>query len=133
MKRDYLRRVLVKDENINRLRLNGLRKNTILPRELQSVADKQIAALPYRSSITHLSNRCAVTSRGVGNVLKWRVSRFMFRHMCDYNKMAGGMRAHWLYGRRPLPIDERKKLKGFTHELSRPSSMLHQHTKPKQY
>lgn len=133
MKRDYLRRVLVKNENINRLRLNGLRKNTILPRELQSVADKQIAALPYRSSITLLSNRCAVTSRGVGNVLKWRVSRFVFRHMCDYNKMSGGMRAHWLYGRRPMPIDELNERKAFTNEMPRRRNMFHQHTKPKEY
>lgn len=95
MKRDFERRMLVKNENINRLRLNALRKNTILPREVQSVADKQIGALPYRSSITHITNRCAVTSRGVGNVHKYRLSRFIFRHLIDYNKMSGGQRALW--------------------------------------
>lgn len=95
MKRDYLRRKLVEKENIKRLRLNGLRKNTILPRELQEVADAEIAALPYRSSITHLTNRCAVTSRSRGNVLRWRLSRFVFRHLIDYNKMSGGQRAMW--------------------------------------
>lgn len=95
MKRDVLRRVLVKNENINRLRLNGLRKNTILPKEIQAEADKEIAALPYRSSITHLTNRCAITSRARGNVLKWRLSRFVFRHLIDYNKMSGGQRAMW--------------------------------------
>lgn len=95
MKRDYLRRKLVEKENITRLRLNGLRKNTILPRELQEVADAEIAALPYRSSITHLTNRCAVSSRSRGNVLRWRLSRFFFRHLVDYNKMSGGQRAMW--------------------------------------
>lgn len=95
MKRDYLRRKLVEKENINRLRLNALRKNTILPRELQEVADVEIAALPYRSSITHLTNRCAVTSRSRGNVLRWRLSRFVFRHLTDYNRMSGIQRAHW--------------------------------------
>lgn len=97
MKRDYDRRMVVKKENITRLRLNALRKNTILPRELQSVADKQIGALTYHSSITHLSHRCAVTSRypGVGNVFKWRLSRFVFRDLVDNNKMSGGQRALW--------------------------------------
>lgn len=95
MKRDYLRRKLVEKENIKRLRINALRKNTILPRELQEVADAEIAALPYRSSITHLTNRCTVTSRSRGNVLRWRISRFVFRHLTDYNKMSGVQRAHW--------------------------------------
>lgn len=95
MKRDYLRRELVKNENITRLRLNGLRKNTILPREIQEAANSEIAALPYRSSITHLTNRCVVTSRSRGNVLRWRISRFIFRHIADYNKSSGIQRAMW--------------------------------------
>lgn len=95
MKRDFLRRKLVERENITRLRINALRKNTILPRELQEVADAEIAALPYRSSITHLTNRCAVTSRARGNVLKWRLSRFVFRYLSDHNLMSGIQRAHW--------------------------------------
>lgn len=95
MKRDYLRRELVRTDNIHRLRLNALRKNTILPKELQEVADAEIAALPYRSSITHLTNRCVVTSRSRGNVLRWRISRFIFRHLADYNKSSGIQRAMW--------------------------------------
>lgn len=95
MKRDFLRRKLVERENITRLRINALRKNTILPRELQEVADAEIAALPYRSSITHLTNRCALTSRARGNVLKWRLSRFVFRYLSDHNLMSGIQRAHW--------------------------------------
>lgn len=95
MKKDFLRRELVRTENIKRLRLNGLRKNTILPRELQAAADEEIAALPYRSSITHIANRCVVTSRGRGVVLRWRLSRFIFRHLMDYNLMSGGQRAMW--------------------------------------
>lgn len=95
MRRDYLRRKLVEKENITRLRINALRKNTILPRDLQEVADAEIAALPYRSSITHLTNRCKVTSRARGNVLRWKLSRFVFRDLVDYNKMSGIQRAMW--------------------------------------
>lgn len=101
MKRDFLRRKLVERENITRLRINALRKNTILPRELQEKADAEIAALPYRTSITHITNRCVITSRARGkkghraNIMPWRVSRFIFRHLSDYNKMSGVIRAHW--------------------------------------
>lgn len=95
MKRDYLRRMCVKNEHATRLRLNGIRKNTILPKELREVADVEIANEPVRSSITYLTNRCAVTSRGRGVVLRWRLSRFIFRHLADYNKFAGVQRAMW--------------------------------------
>lgn len=95
MKRDYLRRKLVERENITRLRINALRKNTILPRDLQEVADAEIAALPYRSSITHLTHRCKVTSRARGTVFRWNLSRFVFRDLVDYNKMSGVQRAMW--------------------------------------
>lgn len=95
MKRDYLRRKLVEKENITRLRINALRKNTILPREIQEVADAEILALPYRSSITHLTNRCKVTSRAAGTVLNWNLSRFVFRQLSDHNKMSGVQRAIW--------------------------------------
>lgn len=95
MKRDYLRRMVVKEHHITRLRLNGIRKNTILPKELREVADVEIANEPIRSSITWLTNRCAITGRARGNVLKYRLSRFVFRHNADHNKLAGVQRAMW--------------------------------------
>lgn len=95
MRKDHAKRQTIKNEGITRLRLNCLRKNTVLPKELQEVADVEIHTLHRNSSITRIVNRCAITSRPRGNVLRWRLSRFIFRHNSDYNKMSGVQRAMW--------------------------------------
>lgn len=95
MLKDYRKRQTVKNENITRLRINALRKNNVLPHELQEIADAEIHALPRDSSMVRLVNRCAVTGRPRGNVLRWRLSRFVFRHLADYNKLSGVQRAMW--------------------------------------
>lgn len=95
MAKDHRKRQTIKNENITRIRINALRKNRILPKELQELADVEIHALPVDSSITRKVNRCAVSSRPRGNVERWRLSRFIFRHLSDYNKMSGVQRAMW--------------------------------------
>lgn len=93
MKKDNRRRQTVKNENITRLRLNALRKNTILPHELQEIADAEIDALPRDSSHCRLVMRCAVTSRPRNNVVRYRLSRFVFRELADHNLLSGVQRA----------------------------------------
>lgn len=95
MKKDYLKRQTIKEHHIDRLRTNALRKNDVLPLELREIADAEIHAQPRNSSITRIVQRCAVTSRPRGNVLRWRLSRFVFRHLADYNKLSGVQRAMW--------------------------------------
>lgn len=95
MKKDHRKRQTVKNENIIRLRINALRKNTVLPHELQEIADAEIHALSRDSSTMRIQQRCAVTGRPRGNVLRWRLSRFVFRHLADYNKLSGVQRAMW--------------------------------------
>lgn len=90
-----MRRQTIKRENITRLRINALRKNTILPPELKEVADREIDALQRNSSICRITHRCAVTGRARGTVLRWRMSRFVFRQLADHNKLAGVQRAMW--------------------------------------
>lgn len=95
MKKDYGKRQTIRNENITRLRINALRKNTILPHELKEVADAEIHALPRNSSIVRIVNRCAVTSRPRGIIQRWRLSRFVFRRLADHNQLAGVQRAMW--------------------------------------
>lgn len=95
MKKDYLKRQTIKEQNIERLRTNALRKNDVLPLELREIADVEIHAQPRNSSITRIVNRCAVTSRPRGIVERWRLSRFAFRNLADYNKLSGVQRAMW--------------------------------------
>uniref|UniRef100_A0A023GBX5 28S ribosomal protein S14, mitochondrial n=2 Tax=Amblyomma triste TaxID=251400 RepID=A0A023GBX5_AMBTT len=95
MARDAKRRRVVKEYARLRLNINSLRKNDILPKSLQEVADKEIAALPLNSCYTRIHGRCVITSRARSFVRPWRVSRIMFRHLADYNNLSGVQRAMW--------------------------------------
>lgn len=95
MVRDVKRRKLVKEFAPMRLRVNTLKKNDILPAEIRKWADAEIHAYPKHSSLNHIQNRCVITSRPRGVVYRWRLSRFVFRHLADYNKLSGVQRAMW--------------------------------------
>ncbi|CAG7721307.1 unnamed protein product [Allacma fusca] len=97
MLKDYKKRQMMIKLNPERQRINTIRKNDILPRELREMADKEIADLPRDSSITRIVARCAITSRPrpVYKSKYWHVSRIAFRHLADYNKLAGVQRGLW--------------------------------------
>jgi small subunit ribosomal protein S14 len=95
MIRDVKRRRCVAANAVDRLRVNSLRKNDILPQEIREIADVEIAAFPRDSSLVRVRERCALTSRARGNVFRWRVSRIVWRHLADYNKLSGVQRAMW--------------------------------------
>ncbi|KAJ8270851.1 hypothetical protein GJAV_G00120000 [Gymnothorax javanicus] len=95
MVRDVKRRKMAFEYADERLRINAIRKNTILPKELQEVADKEIAALPRDSCPVRIRNRCVLTSRPRGVKRRWRLSRIVFRHLADHNQMSGIQRAMW--------------------------------------
>jgi len=95
MLRDVKRRRLVKQHYIERLRINALRRNTILPREIFEMADAQIRAFPIDSNRSRIHDRCMLTSRPKGLVKPHNVSRIMFRILADYNKLSGVIRAKW--------------------------------------
>ncbi|KDR17160.1 28S ribosomal protein S14, mitochondrial isoform X1 [Zootermopsis nevadensis] len=95
MIRDVKRRKTLKEFGAERMRINSLRKNDILPVELREIADQEVAALPRDSNYIRVRHRCAITSRPRGVVFKWRLSRIVWRHLADYNKLAGVQRAMW--------------------------------------
>nr|CAD7403656.1 unnamed protein product [Timema cristinae] len=59
------------------------------------IADKEIASFPLNSCPTRIHSRCALTSRSRGLVKRWRLSRIVWRHYADYNKLSGVQRAMW--------------------------------------
>ncbi|KAL7876387.1 hypothetical protein AOLI_G00113500 [Acnodon oligacanthus] len=74
MLRDVKRRQMAYEFADTRLRINAIRKNTLLPKELQEVADKEIAALPRDSCPVRIRNsdgycfvvRCLLVNRQFG-------------------------------------------------------------------
>ncbi|GIX71991.1 28S ribosomal protein S14, mitochondrial, partial [Caerostris extrusa] len=95
MLRDVKRRRVVKEYAQERLHLNVLHYNTLLPKDLRASAKETVAALPTDSCITKLHKRCILTSRPRGRFRKFRMSRIIWRHLADYNQISGVERAMW--------------------------------------
>ncbi|XP_044752916.1 28S ribosomal protein S14, mitochondrial [Coccinella septempunctata] len=95
MIRDVKRRKMTTEYAPMRLRVNALRKNDILPPEIRELADAEIHSYPKDSTLLRCAKRCVITSRPRGVVHRWRLSRIVFRHLADYNKLSGIQRAMW--------------------------------------
>ncbi|ESO96611.1 hypothetical protein LOTGIDRAFT_226955 [Lottia gigantea] len=93
--RDMKRRKIVQKTFPVRQRLNSLRKNGIIPKELQEIADKEIKQMELNTCQSRLWPRCVLTSRPRGLMDKWRVSRIVWRDQVDYNRMSGLKRSCW--------------------------------------
>lgn len=84
-----------KEFAIDRLRLVALKRNDIIPAEIREQAGAELHAFPRDSCPVRIVKRCAITSRPRGIAIRWRLSRIMFRHLADYNKLSGIERAMW--------------------------------------
>ncbi|XP_043604131.1 28S ribosomal protein S14, mitochondrial [Bombus pyrosoma] len=96
MIRDVKRRKMAKEYAEERLRLVAMKRNTILPVEIRKEVNQQFdKIIPRQTALRQLTPRCIITSRGRGVVYRWRLSRIMFRHLADYNKLSGVQRSIW--------------------------------------
>ncbi|XP_076750269.1 mitochondrial ribosomal protein S14 [Xylocopa sonorina] len=96
MIRDMKRRKLAEKYADERLRLVAMKRNNILPSEIREMVAKQIdETIPRQTALRQLTGRCILTSRPRGCVTRWRLSRLVFRHLADYNKLSGVQRAIW--------------------------------------
>nr|CAH8826615.1 unnamed protein product [Trichobilharzia regenti] len=95
MIRDYKRRQVAAHFCDLRIRLNAIRKNRILPQEIQDEATLYMSSLPRDSNWTRILSRCVVTSRRRGCKTRWKLSRIIWRKIADYNKMSGAQWACW--------------------------------------
>ncbi|XP_046972339.1 28S ribosomal protein S14, mitochondrial [Vanessa cardui] len=95
MIRDVKRRRMSAENFLERSRINALRKNDVLPIEIRELADKEINKFEMNAIPLRINNRCVITSRPRGIVKEWRLSRIVWRHLADYNKLSGVQRAMW--------------------------------------
>ena len=96
MLRDVQKRRTLEKFNEERIKINAIWKNDILPKEIRDHAYRQIQKHPRDSTVLRINRRCAITGRPRGIFHQFRVSRFVFRNEADYNKLSGVMRADWL-------------------------------------
>lgn len=95
MIRDVQRRKVQAEWAPMRLRVNALQRNDVLPIELREMAAAEIDAFPRDSTPLRVKKLCVVTARARSTVDRWRLSRIVFRHLADYNKLSGVQRAMW--------------------------------------
>lgn len=98
MLRDTQNRRVFEKYNQERVLVNSIWKNDILPKELRDFAYDQVFHMPRAAQITRLNRRCTVTGRARGNFHQFRVSRFIFRNEADAGRLSGAMRAYWMKG-----------------------------------
>lgn len=98
MLRDVQKRRIFEKHNEERIKINAIWKNDILPKELRELAYRQIQDHPRDSTVLRINRRCAVTGRPRGIFHQFRVSRFIFRQEADANRVSGAQRAFWLKG-----------------------------------
>ncbi|XKL60540.1 hypothetical protein PGB90_007597 [Kerria lacca] len=95
MMKDQRKRMTFKEYGPYKLRYNAIRKAEFLPSEIREIANHEISTVPRDAALLRIVSRCSITSRPRGIVFRWRLSRFIFRHLADYNKLAGVQRAFW--------------------------------------
>ncbi|XP_013168484.1 PREDICTED: 28S ribosomal protein S14, mitochondrial [Papilio xuthus] len=95
MIRDVKRRRMSAENFLERTRINAMRRNDVLPVEIRELADKDINKFEMNAIPLRINNRCVITSRPRGIVPEWRMSRIVWRHLADYNKLSGVQRAMW--------------------------------------
>ncbi len=98
MLRDVQKRRTFAKFHEERIKINAVWKNNILPEELRDLAYRKVQEVPRDSTVQRINRRCAVTGRPRGIFHQFRVSRFIFRNEADYNRISGARRADWLKG-----------------------------------
>lgn len=96
--KDLKKRCIASEYHPRRLCLHYVYKYKSLPFELRehalSVTQKE---MPHKSRWRsgNLRYHCILTGRARGRVMRYRVSRFWFRHLADYNKLSGVIKGKW--------------------------------------
>ena len=94
-RRDMKRRELFNEFENERTSLRMISKSDILPAGVKMQASDDLSKLPRDSNVTRIRNRCVLTDRSRGNVIKYRISRIQFREFADKGLISGYTRSCW--------------------------------------
>ena len=89
------RRKMFAEQEAERNALRAMKKSDILPLAVKTKASEDLASLPYNSCITRMRDRCTLTDRSRGCVIKYRISRIKFRDFADKGLISGVTRSSW--------------------------------------
>jgi len=95
MLKDVKRRILNERYFQYRQQLHNIGKSRMLPSTIREVAIEDQQSLPRDSHRDRRNNRCAITSRPRGKLLRYRLSRIVWRDLADHGLISGAIRAKW--------------------------------------
>ena len=95
MLRDVKKRYIHADYWQYRLNMKTIARNRALPSLVREIAWEERQATPRKSSLNHLTNRCALSSRSRGKFSRYRLSRILWRDCADHGMLSGYIRAKW--------------------------------------
>lgn len=93
--KDIKRREMLRKFAPERVRLQCLRRNSVLPVAFKRSTSEHLQKYPRQSALLSITNRCAFTSKPGGLMHRWRLSRHVWRDQADYNQLSGVTRASW--------------------------------------
>lgn len=96
--KDLKKRYIISEYYATRVCLLHLYKYKSLPYELREHAlDTIMNKFPRKSRWRsgNIRYHCILTGRPKGRVMRFKVSRFIFRDLADYNKLSGVMKGKW--------------------------------------
>ena len=96
--KDLKKRFIISEYYPTRVCLLHLFKYKCLPFELRDHSLNIIMHKFPRKSRWRSGNiryHCVLTGRSRGRVMRFKVSRFWFRHLADYNKLSGVIKGKW--------------------------------------
>ena len=94
-RRDLYRRQCIAKYEKDRMHLQAILKNKILPEVVQKKAKVELAGQPRDACITRIRKRCVVTGRGRGVLTEYKLSRMKLRKLGDFGMISGLTRSSW--------------------------------------
>lgn len=94
--KDLKKRFIINQYYPTRVCLLHLYRYKSLPYELREHSLDIIRnKFPRKSRWRNIRYHCILTGRPRGRVMRYKVSRFIFRHYADYNMMSGVIKGKW--------------------------------------
>lgn len=94
-RKDLYRRRCVASHYRERMPLQAMVRNRILPEVVQRKARADIASQPRDACATRIRNRCTTTGRGRGVITEYKLCRMKFRELADFGLISGLTRSSW--------------------------------------
>jgi small subunit ribosomal protein S14 len=95
IQKDLLKRKLFKKDELQRLILKSMIKNSVISDETKTFAVGHLFRMSKNGSRTRIRNRCVLTGRGRSIHRRFKLSRITFRELASKGLLNGIYKSTW--------------------------------------